>query len=326
VTVNTGSEPTAADARQFLESAAVSGAALPLIAAGPPAAPGAVSRPRSGGDGALARARRASAPFLRRPGFLLALVIMGCVLVSAVFPSLFTSQNPDTTQGANKLQPPSAQHWFGTDELGRDLYTRMIYGSGLTIEATLIAVGLAIVAGLVIGVVSGFFGRWIDVVLMRAVDVILAIPALLLALTIVTALGFGEVPVALAVGVGITPGFVRTTRAEVLRVKTLPFIEAARTGGAGWRRVLLRHILPNSWGPVLVLALLDIGTAILVISSLSFLGFGAAPPAADWGGLIFDGSQYLVTSPWLALLPGLFVAVVVFSVNHIARTIQETQP
>src|ERR1700744_5021876 len=295
MTVNTGSET------------ALGGPSLIAAEAGIEELPGpaAATRPRG---------RLAAAPLLRRPGFLLALAIMAAVLLSAVAPGLFTSQNPDATAGVDKLQAPSAAHWFGTDELGRDLFTRVIYGTGLAIEA-----------GLVIGVISGFFGRWIDVVLMRAVDVVLAIPALLLSLTIVTALGFGEVPVALAVGIGITPGFVRTTRAEVLRVKTLPYIEAARTGGAGWRRVLIRHILPNSWGPVLVLALLDIGTAILVISSLSFLGFGAAPPAADWGGLIFDGSQYLITSPWLALLPGLYVAVVVFSVNHIARTIQEAQ-
>jgi peptide/nickel transport system permease protein len=271
------------------------------------------------------RAPRAWVPYLRRPGFLVALGIVVFVLLCAAVPSWFASANPDATDGVAKLLAPSGAHWFGTDELGRDLFSRVIYGTRLTIEGTLIAVGLAIVAGLLIGVISGFFGRWTDVVLMRFVDVVLAIPALLLSLTIVTALGFGEIPVALAVGIGISPGFVRTTRAEVLKVKTLPYIEAARTGGAGWGRVLARHILPNSWGPVLVLALLDIGTAILVISSLSFLGFGAAPPAADWGGLIFDGSQYLVTSPWLALLPGIFVALVVFCVNHLARTVQEAQ-
>jgi peptide/nickel transport system permease protein len=318
VTVNTGSEPAAADPRQIPEPAAVNEPASRQFAGGR-------RRRVPAGDGAIARTGRAWAPLLRRPGFLITLLIVLCVLVAAVVPSVLTSDNPDATQGADKLQPPSPLHWFGTDELGRDLFSRVIYGTGLTIEGTMIAVGLAVVAGLVIGVVSGFFGRWTDVVLMRVVDVILAIPALLLSLTIVTALGFGEIPVALAVGIGITPGFVRTTRAEVLKVKTLPYIEAARTGGAGWGRVLLRHILPNSWGPVLVLALLDIGTAILVISALSFLGFGAPPPAADWGSLISDGSQYLVTSPWLALLPGLFVALVVFCVNHIARTIQEAQ-
>jgi peptide/nickel transport system permease protein len=123
--------------------------------------------------------------------------------------------------------------------------------------------------------------------------------------------------------VGIVPGFARTTRAQVLRVKTLPYVEAARAGGASWRRVLLRHILPNSWGPVAVLAVLDGGVAIIAIASLSFLGFGAAPPAAEWGTLIANGRDYLVTAWWLSLLPGLFVALLVLSLNHISKTLQE---
>jgi peptide/nickel transport system permease protein len=255
----------------------------------------------------------------------LAGVFVFLVVLSAVLPGLFASADPSATDGVHKLESPSAQHWFGTDQLGRDLFSRVLHGSGLTMEGTLIAVGLAVGAGLTLGVVAGFFGGWIDAVIMRAVDVVLAIPALLLALAIVTALGFGTVQIAFAVGIGITPGFARTTRAEVLKVKTLPYIEAARTGGAGRLRVLARHILPNSWGPVLVLAILDTGTAILVISSLSFLGFGAPPPNADWGGLISDGRDYLITSPWLSLLPGLFVVAVVFSVNHISRSIEELQ-
>jgi peptide/nickel transport system permease protein len=263
--------------------------------------------------------------FLHRPMFALAIVFVALVFVSAVVPSWFTTYDPNKTDGANKLLSPSGSHWFGTDELGRDLYTRVVYGSSLTIEGTLLAVGLAVIVGLSIGVISGFIGGWLDALLMRVVDVILAIPSLLLSLTIVTALGFGTVPISIAVGIGIIPGFARTTRSEVLKVKTLPFIEAARTGGAGWTRIVARHILPNSWGPVLVLALLDIGTAILVISSLSFLGFGAPPPSSDWGSLISAGRNYLITSPWLALLPGLFVAAVVFSANHISRSVQELQ-
>jgi peptide/nickel transport system permease protein len=157
------------------------------------------------------------------------------------------------------------------------------------------------------------------------VDVMLAIPRLLLALTIVTALGFGTLPIAVAVGVGIVPGFARITRAQVLTVKSLPYIEAARTGGASWVRVLVRHILPNSWGPVLVLAVLDFGVAILAISALSFLGFGAAPPAAEWGTLISQGRNFLITSPWLTLLPGFFVGLVVFSLNHISKSLEELQ-
>jgi peptide/nickel transport system permease protein len=260
---------------------------------------------------------------VRKPGFLLAVLYVLFVVVSAFAPRLFTSYGPFDTNPSSVTLPPSLDHLFGTDIYGRDLWTRVLYGSPLTIKATLIALGIAVVAGLALGIVSGFFAGLTDSVLMRFVDVLLAIPGLLLALSIVTALGYGTIPVAVAVGVGIVPGFARTTRAEVLRVKTLPYVEAARAGGAGWTRVLLRHILPNSWGPVAVLAVLDAGVAIIAIASLSFLGFGAAPPAAEWGTLIADGRNYLVTSWWLSLLPGLFVALLVLSLNHISKTLQE---
>jgi peptide/nickel transport system permease protein len=261
----------------------------------------------------------------RRPGLVLAVLFVLFVIVSALAPDRFTAYDPNATSPVDKLRSPGRAHWFGTDELGRDLFSRVLHGSTLTIEATLGAVLLAMVAGLAVGVLSGFFGGLVDVVLMRVVDVMLAVPRLLLALTIVTALGFGTWPIAVAVGVGILPAFARVTRAQVLTVKSLPYIEAARTGGASWPRVLLRHILPNSAGPVLVLAVLDFGVAILAISALSFLGFGAAPPAAEWGTLISQGRSYLITSPWLTLLPGLFVALVVFSLNHIARSLEELQ-
>jgi peptide/nickel transport system permease protein len=263
------------------------------------------------------------AQLARKPVFLLAVLYVLFVVVSAFWPKLFTAQDPYEMNPAVVAQSPSAHHLFGTDIYGRDLWTRVLYGSPLTIKATLIALVIALVAGLGLGIVSGFFGGVIDAVLMRGIDVLLAIPGLLLALSIVTALGYGTVPVAVAVGVAIVPGFARTTRAEVLRVKTLPYVEAARAGGASWTRVLLRHILPNSWGPVAVLAVLDAGVAIIAIASLSFLGFGAAPPAAEWGTLIADGRNYLVTSWWLSLLPGLFVALLVLGLNHISKTLQE---
>ena len=259
----------------------------------------------------------------RKPVFLIAVLWVLFVLVSAFLPRLFTSRGPYDTEPEATMRAPGAEHLFGTDLYGRDLWTRVLYGSPLTIKATLIALGIAIVAGLTLGIVAGFFGGFADGLLMRFVDVLLAIPGLLLALSIVTALGYGTVPVAVAVGVGIVPGFARTTRAEVLRVKTLPYVEAARAGGASWGRVLIRHILPNSWGPVAVLAVLDAGVAIIAIASLSFLGFGAAPPAAEWGTLIADGRNYLITAWWLSLLPGLFVALLVLSLNHISKTLQE---
>jgi peptide/nickel transport system permease protein len=276
-------------------------------------------------DGSERRSRRLLIDISRRPGFLLAALYVALAVVSAFAPSLFTRTDPNATVPVDKLLAPSFAHLFGTDELGRDLFSRMVNGSALSVEATLIAIAIAAGAGLTIGVLSGFAGRWLDVVLMRFVDVLLAIPSLLLSLAIVTALGFGTVNVAIAVGVGLTPGFARITRSEVLRIRTLPYVEAARGGGARWSRVVLRHILPNSWGPVVVLGVLDFGTAILAVSSLSFLGFGAPPPQSEWGSLISNGRDYLITSPWLTLLPGLAVALLVFSLNHIAKTLEELQ-
>jgi peptide/nickel transport system permease protein len=266
-----------------------------------------------------------AAPLLRRPGFILAAMLIAFTLLAGLMPGLFSGLDPYATAPAAKLLAPSAAHWFGTDELGRDLYTRVLYGSRLSVAAALLAVGLALVSGLGLGIVSGFIGGRVDALIMRFIDVMLALPSLLLALAIVTAIGFGTLPVAIAVGVGIIPGFARTTRAEVLRIKTLPYVEAARLGGASWLRTLLRHVLPNAWGPVAVLATLDFGAAILATAGLSFLGFGAEPPAAEWGTLIANGRQFLITAPWVSLLPGLYVVLVVFSLNHMARTFEELE-
>lgn len=273
--------------------------------------------------GRLQRIRQVLQPLLQRPGFILSIAIITFALLSAIVPGLLTSFDPYATSPADKLSAPNTTHWFGTDELGRDLYTRMVYGSSLSVQAALIAVGLALLGGLSLGLISGFIGGRTDAVIMRFIDVLLALPGLLLALAIVTAIGFGTIPVAIAVGIGLIPGFARTTRAEVLRVKTLAYVEAARLGGASWSRTLFTHILPNSWGPVVVLATLDFGTAILATAGLSFLGFGATPPAAEWGTLIASGRHFLITAPWLSLIPGGFVMVVVFSLNHIARTLEE---
>lgn len=262
---------------------------------------------------------------LRRPGFLLALLLVALTVVAALVPGLFATADPFQTSPAEKLTPPGLAHWFGTDELGRDLFARVVHGSTLSVQAALLAVGIALAGGLTLGVLAGFAGGRTDAVIMRLVDVLLALPGLLLSLAIITAIGFGTIPVAVAVGVGIIPGFARTTRAEVLRVRTQPYIEAARLGGIGWLPILVRHVLPNSWGPVAVLAVLDFGAAIIAAASLSFLGFGAAPPAAEWGTLIANGRNFLITAPWVSLIPGLVVVVVVFAINHVSKTLEEAQ-
>lgn len=262
---------------------------------------------------------------LRRPGVALAVLFLLFVTASAFAPGWFSSYDPSATDPVNKLRPPSAEHLFGTDHVGRDLFTRVLHGSALTIRATLLAVTIAAATGVVLGVLAGFAGGRLDSVLMRVVDVFLAIPGLLLALAIVTAIGFGTVPVAIAVGVGSIPAFARTTRSEVLRVRTLGYVEAGQLSGSGPWVVLTQHVLRNSWGPVAALAVLEFGAAVLAIASLSFLGFGAQPPDAEWGTLIAEGRGHIATAPWVSLLPGLFVALVVFSLNHIGRSMEESR-
>ena len=280
-------------------------------------------RPTSGVSRAgLGRLLRGAA---KRPGTVLALLFVLFVVFCAIAPSAIAPYDPTQIIPADKLQGPTWAHLLGSDVLGRDLLSRMIYACSPSVLAMIIAVGIGTAGGLSLGVVSGFLGGWIDSVLMRAVDVMLAIPALLLALAIVTAIGFGTVHVAIAVGIGIIPGFARITRAQVLRVRSLPYVEAARTSGSKLNRVLWRHVLPNSWQPVAVLVVLDFGTAILAIAALSFLGFGPQPPSTDLGALVADGRDYLQTAPWLAIYPGVAVGLFVFALNHLAKTLEEVE-
>ncbi|GIH20165.1 ABC transporter permease [Rugosimonospora africana] len=267
------------------------------------------------------RQRRLARFFSRRPGLVLSVLVVVLVVLAAFRPSLFTARDPLLGIPADRFAPPGPHHWFGTDELGRDLFTRVVYGAELSLKATLIAVAVAFVVGGAIGLTAGFVGRWVEEGLMRLVDVLLAIPALFLSLALVTALGYGTVKVAVAVGVASVAVFARIMRADVLRVRTMAYVEAARSSGCRWYSILLRHVLPNAIGPVMVLATLDFGTAILAVSSLSFLGYGAAPPAPEWGTLISSGRNYLANAWWLSTLPGLAVAVTVLATNRIARAL-----
>ncbi|GAA3564554.1 ABC transporter permease [Amycolatopsis ultiminotia] len=271
-----------------------------------------------GGRGAPRRAVRF---FLRRPGLVLSGVVVVLVVLAAFWPGLFTAQDPLHGSPADFFQAPGGAHWFGTDELGRDVFSRVVHGAQLSLKATLIALAVAFVAGGLIGLIAGFVGRWVEDVLMRFVDVLLSIPALFLSLALVTALGYGTVKVAVAVGVASVASFARVMRSEVLRARQAVYVEAARSCGARWYSVLIRHVLPNAIGPVVVLATLEIGTAILAVSSLSFLGYGAPPPAPEWGTLISDGRNYLANAWWLTALPGLTIALTVLATNRIARAL-----
>ncbi|MFK0286065.1 ABC transporter permease [Streptomyces sp. NPDC090499] len=271
--------------------------------------------------GGPAGIRRVLRFLLRRPGLLVSVVVLVLVVLAAFWPDLFTSQDPLKGVPSQNFRGPSGSHWFGTDELGRDVFSRVVHGAQLSLKATLIAVLVAFVVGGLLGVVAGFVGRWVDDVLMRFVDVLLAIPALFLSLALVTALGYGTVKVAVAVGTAGVASFARVARAEVLRVRQAVFVEASRSCGARWYSVLGRHVLPNAAGPVIVLATLDFGSSILAVSALSFLGYGAPPPAPEWGTLISDGRNYLANAWWLTALPGLAIAATVLAANRVARAL-----
>jgi peptide/nickel transport system permease protein len=240
--------------------------------------------------------------------------------LAAFVPSVFTSTSPLAVGGAIR-SAPSWHHLFGTDEIGRDLFSRVVHGSSLSLRASLIAVAVGMVAGVPLGLVSGYVGGWVDAAIMRLVDVLLSIPALLLSLSVVIALGFGITNVALAVGITFVAASARIMRGEVLKIRQSPYVEAARVGGARRARVLVRHVLPNSVEPVLVLAALEFGEAILYISSLSFLGYGVQPPAPEWGSLVADGRDYLNSAWWLTTMPGLTIVATVLAANRISRAI-----
>lgn len=254
-------------------------------------------------------------------GLHLAVAVVAIAVLWAIIPGVFAPGDPLIGTPADKLLPPSAAHWFGTDTLGRDLFGRVVHGAVHSLSGALIAVTVGLVLGTLLGAIAGALGGVIDDVLMRIVDVLLAIPGLLLSLSVIILLGFGTVNAAIAVGLGSIAAFARLMRAEVARVRRTEYVEAAYGSGATFFTVLRRHVLPNSLTPIVALAALQFGTAILAISTLGFLGYGAPPPTPEWGLLIADGRNYIGTAWWLTALPGLVVVAVVLSANRISHRI-----
>lgn len=254
-----------------------------------------------------------------QPGLWLAWGVMLLALLAAFAPGLFTHFSPtEGVPGAQRL-PPQAAYWLGTDQLGRDLYTRIIYGSSQSLSAAVAAVAMGLIGGTTLGVLAGAMGSRTENWLMRLVDVLLSIPSLLLSLSILILLGFGTVHAALAVGIASIASFARLARGEVVRVRRSEFVEAAYGSGGSFWRVLWRHILPNSLTAVIAFAALQFGQAILALSTLSFLGYGTPPPTPEWGLLIAEGRNYLATAWWLTTFPGIVVVAVVLAANRISR-------
>lgn len=254
-------------------------------------------------------------------GLVLAWLILGTALLWAIAPGLFTIYNPIEGVPGGQLKPPSALHLLGTDSLGRDLFARIVHGAVHSLSGAVAAVAVGLVVGTGLGLFAGAIGGRIDAVIMRFVDVLLSVPTLLLSLSIIILLGFGTLNAAIAVGATAIAGFARLMRSEVVRVRRADYVEAAFGSGGTFWNVLRRHILPNSLTSVIAYTAVQFGWAILQLSTLGFLGYGAPPPTPEWGLLIAEGRNYLATAWWLTAAPGFVVVAVVLSANRISQSI-----
>lgn len=243
-----------------------------------------------------------------------AFIIIFFVLVAIIAPFI-APYGYDELHAGERLTGPSTQNWFGTDDLGRDIFTRIVYGARISLFVGFFSVTGALVMGTLLGVIAGFFGRWIDLLISRIFDVLLAFPSILLAIAIVAILGPSLQNALLAIAIINIPIFGRLVRSRVLSIREEEYILAAKALGMKNSRILFHHILPNSVAPIIVQATLSFGSAILEAAALGFLGLGAQPPTPEWGKMLSDARQYIQTAPWTVLFPGLSIMLVVLGFN-----------
>jgi peptide/nickel transport system permease protein len=258
--------------------------------------------------------RRAWRRFLRNKGAAGGAVVLAAWTVVALLGARVAPYDPTEMLGMAR-QPPSTEFWFGTDTLGRDVFSRVLVGAQVSLQLGLISVGLGGVPGVLLGLTAGYFGGWTDTAISRFVDAMLAFPSILLALVIIAALGPSLANVMIAVGIGTVPLYARLVRGSVLSVKTLPYVEAARVVGNPTYRIMLRYVLVNCYAPVVVLSTLQVGNAILIGSGLSFLGLGAQPPTPEWGLMSAEGRDVLRRAWWISTFPGAAILSVVVACN-----------
>lgn len=251
------------------------------------------------------------------------LIMLSTFVMIAIFADFVAPYGYDEQNADRAMLFPCADHWFGTDNLGRDILSRLIYGSRISLQIGFLAVGLSVLTGGFLGVIAAYYPKF-DNIIMRLMDLFMAIPQMLLAICIVTALGPGLLNLMLAVGLSSTPRFARVVRASVLSTREQEFIEAARAIGAGNRRIILQHIIPNSLSPLIVQATLNMAGAIIAASALSFLGFGIRPPTPEWGSMLSTGRLYIRTHWYMTVIPGLAIMVVVYALNVVGDGLRDS--
>lgn len=272
--------------------------------------------------------------FLKSPVGRLSLVLIGLFVATALISGLFAlfgihfPYDPNATDLARKLQPPSPQHWLGTDNLGRDVLSRMLSGSYISLSVGFVAMGVSLLIGIFVGAVSGYFGGWVDNILMRIVDALLCFPSFFLILTAVALLGPDLRIIILVIGLVSWTGTARLVRAEFLTLRETEYVRAARTLGQRPLRIIFRHILPNAFAPIFVTAVVGIPDAILIEAGLSFINLGVPPPQATWGNIITDGKTYFLDAWWLIFFPGLaifFAALAFYLAGDVLRQLADTR-
>lgn len=242
------------------------------------------------------------------------IIVLGAIIVALLAPTI-SPYDPIDTNFPGRLEPPNRQHLMGTDDLGRDILSRVIFGARLSLSVGVVAISVAIVLGVPLGLIAGYSGSWVDNSIMRFIDFLLAFPGFLLAIVIAGTLGPSLRNALLAVGVIMVPTFARVIRGSTLSVKESTYVLAARSLGATPRHIILRHVLPNVISPIIVLASLTIGTAIIATASLSFIGLGAQPPTPEWGAMLSAGRDYLRQEWWISAFPGITITIVVLGIN-----------
>ena len=261
--------------------------------------------------------------FLGRVLVVFGLVVILVLLIAAIFAPWLAPHNPYDQELNRSLMQPSRDHLLGTDSLGRDTFSRLVFGSRNAIMVGAVSVGIAATLGMSMGLVAGYFGRWIYSVFMRFVDALMCFPMILLALVIAALLGGGLRNVMIALGIALLPGYARLMCGQVLSVKENDYILAEHASGANHMRIMLLHILPNCLPPLIVLVTMQMGAAILAEAGLSFIGIGIEPPAAAWGSMVNNGRIYLLTNPMLSFAPGLAIMLVVFGFNMVGDGLRD---
>jgi peptide/nickel transport system permease protein len=267
--------------------------------------------------------KRFARVFLSRVLVIFGLVIIVLMLVMAIFAPLLAPYPPNKPNLDAVLMGPSSAHWAGTDDLGRDVLSRIFFGSRTSLEIGLMVVAIACIFGITIGLIAGYYGGWINSIIMRIVDSLMAFPMILLALVVAALLGNGTRNVVIALSVAMMPGYARMMCGQVLAIKENDYVTAGRCIGAGNLRIMLRHILPNCLSPLIVMITMMLGSIILAEAGLSFLGIGITAPTASWGSMISDGQQYLLTQPMISFAPGLTLMLTVFALNMVGDGLRD---